>query len=416
MTKTEALKELFSRWEKRQDSEPDDLWKVTNGGNANISRSHFRRDGIIDEPTFEKERIKVLFISNEANDDQYSAASRTRTDTVRDFREYHLTGRDDWKGMMRLRVSALYKVITGQDPDVMTDSEAALHYAVMDLNKRGGGSDIHGGSHLKAYCLEYRDFIRREIDIIDPDIIAWLSIASFQSDIPESCLGAYGERGRKYLRLESGKVCPILGLWHTSYIGSSIEPLEGYRDIRVGRQAAKCLLEMERYGLIERTGRKGLPDTDSSRKESEKKDPLPGQMPSEEDPCSSSGSPGKGKADARSVSSVLGEMPEDLFVLLEKTRKYIRSLGPEVAEKENGRYYSYKARRVFAVVIPDRTRVIINLRTDPAAVETDGFFSRDLKGKQSYGSGSLQLQLFVRDEDQYRKARILIDRACRENR
>lgn len=67
VSKTEQLEQLFIEWEYAQENEPNFLWEQTRGG-KNITKSHFRRDGIIDESVFSKEKRKVLFISNEAND------------------------------------------------------------------------------------------------------------------------------------------------------------------------------------------------------------------------------------------------------------------------------------------------------------------------------------------------------------
>ena len=84
---------------------------------------------------------------------------------------------------------------------------------------------------------------------------------------------------------------------------------------------------------------------------------------------------------------------------------------------EAQRYYSYKRLgKAFAVVIPDRTRVIINLLVDPETVEIDNYFTRDLKDKLSYGSKNLRLQVFVRNDEQFEKAKIYMMQAYKECR
>lgn len=108
----------------------------------------------------------------------------------------------------------------------------------------------------------------------------------------------------------------------------------------------------------------------------------------------------------REIPAVLKQMPDDLRLLLEKTKAYLNSLGDEVNLYEAQRYYSYKRwKSPFAVVIPDRKRVIINLLVDPKTVEIDGYFTRDLNNKRSYGSPKLQLQVFLRNDDQFEKAK-----------
>ena len=138
VSKSEQLEQLFIEWEFAQENEPNFSWERTRGG-KNITKNHFRRDGIIDEAVFSKEKRKVLFISNEANDDEYSARFNPKPNTVDDYQKYYETGYDDWLGKMRERTSAIYKVVAEIGINEMSDSDAAIHYAVMDLNKRGGG-------------------------------------------------------------------------------------------------------------------------------------------------------------------------------------------------------------------------------------------------------------------------------------
>ena len=57
ISKSEQLEQLFVKWELAQENEPDSSWQLTKGGN-NITKSHFRRDGIIDEAIFAKEKEK----------------------------------------------------------------------------------------------------------------------------------------------------------------------------------------------------------------------------------------------------------------------------------------------------------------------------------------------------------------------
>ena len=114
----------------------------------------------------------------------------------------------------------------------------------------------------------------------------------------------------------------------------------------------------------------------------------------------------------REIPAVLEQMPNNLLRLLDNTKAYLYSLGDEVSLFEARRYYSYKRLgKAFAVVIPDRKRVIINLLVNPETVEIDNYFTRDLKGKLSYGSKNLQLQVFVRNDEQFEKAKIYMKQA-----
>ena len=248
-SKSRQLEQLFLEWEIAQKNEPDAIWKLTNGGNRNITKEHFRRDGIIDEATYEKERVKVLFISAEANDNEYSALTNSRPNSVKDYREYHSTGNETWKGRMRERLAELYKVISGTERDAISNPEAVMHFAIMDINKRGGGPEIKGGKHIKVYCKHYAGFIRREIEIIDPDIVAIVGTNLYDMGLHKLFLGAFSSNGNCYFDL-NGKKVPILSLWQTSYYQGKNEPLAGYEDNRtIGKQAERCVNELKRFGL-----------------------------------------------------------------------------------------------------------------------------------------------------------------------
>lgn len=250
ISKSTQLERLFKEWELKQESEPEASWKLTKGG-KNITKEHFRRDGIVDEGCFAQEVTKVLFISNEANDDEYSAKRNVKPNTVEDYRTYFQTGRDDWRGKMRERTSALYKIIAGIGVNEMSNSDAALHYAVMDLNKRGGGPDVKDAAHIEEYCKVYWEYIKREIEIIAPDVVAWLGVKTYDMDLHRKYLGAHCEEDRRYFLIGQKRV-PVFRMWHTSYYQGKIEPLPGYENRIIGKLCAKCAEEMKRYNFTPR--------------------------------------------------------------------------------------------------------------------------------------------------------------------
>ena len=248
-SKSEQLEQLFCEWQEEQKREPDDVWKLTSGRNTNITKGHFRRDGIIDEAIFEKEKAKVLFISAEANDNGYSALTNATPSSIDDYREYYQTGIETYKGRMKERLSELYKAISRTERNAMSNPEAAIHFALMDLNKRGGGARIGDGSHIEAYCRYYQRFIRRELEIISPDVAAIIGTNIYDMDLHTRYFGAKSEAGKSYF-LINGKKVPILRLWQTSYTYGKGKIPPGYEDNKViGSQVAKCLREMERVGI-----------------------------------------------------------------------------------------------------------------------------------------------------------------------
>lgn len=243
------LNQLFDLWRKAQTEEPDSTWNQTRGSAHNITKDHFRRDGIIDKDIFLKEERKILFISSEANDDEYSAKTDALSNTVDDYVDYHITRHDDWKGKMRERLAEIYKVLTHTDRTSLENPDAVLHFAVMDINKRGGGALIGNDNHVENYCKIYASFIREEIEIINPDVVAVIGTNLFNANLHGKYLGALTENEKNYFII-NGKKVPILSLWQTSYYQGQCDVAKGYEDNRIiGKQVFRVIQEMDKYGL-----------------------------------------------------------------------------------------------------------------------------------------------------------------------
>ena len=243
------LEQLFSLWQRAQADESEESWELTKGSAINITREHFRRDGIIDNDIFQQEDRKILFISSEANDDAYSAKTTVSPSTIDDYIKYHVCRHDDWKGKMRERLSEIYKVISHKDRYSISNPDAALHFSVMDINKRGGGALIGNDNHVEHYCKAYASFIREEIEIINPDVVAIVGTNLFRANLHGKYLGAITDGGRDYFIIDEKKV-PILSLWQTSYYQGKCNVAKGYEDNRIiGKQVSRALQEMRRYDL-----------------------------------------------------------------------------------------------------------------------------------------------------------------------
>ena len=243
------LEALHNVWEKEHVLESDSFFKVEIL-DRRIKKDFYQRDGIIDLNEYKKVKFKVLFVSNEANIAKYVDELKdddgcVKTDCRIDYRTYFETGIDDWKGKMRERITALYMFLTKQHGSIHL---FANKFAYMDLNKRGGTSLSKDCSHIKNYCLHFKNRIIEEIECINPDIIIWVGVNSFDCGIPE-LLGAIIDGGKKYIKIKNKKV-PILRMWHTSFRYScGLEPINEFRDIRIGRLCAKLQTEIDRYNI-----------------------------------------------------------------------------------------------------------------------------------------------------------------------
>lgn len=108
---------------------------------------------------------------------------------------------------------------------------------------------LGNGYHVENYCRQYASFIRKEIEIIHPDIVAIIGLNLFNMNLHGKYLGGIKEDGRDYFVLNNKKL-PILRLWQTSYYQGRCQTAKGYEDNRIiGKQVTKALEEMRRYGL-----------------------------------------------------------------------------------------------------------------------------------------------------------------------
>lgn len=209
----------------------------------------FERDGIIDEKIYYKQKIKVLFISNEANrgkDFKEDVNSKDPFDRRENFRDYKSRKYDDWSGKLRERVSCLYQVITKDFSK--KPYEVADCFAFINLNKNGGEIKCDIG-HLKNYCKcdVLNEMLKKQISLISPDIIIWLGCNSFDEGIPQ-LLGA-GNDNRIYI---NDRYVPIVRMWHTSFSRiRNNNRLGKFDNIIVDKQAYKLNCELIKTAFFE---------------------------------------------------------------------------------------------------------------------------------------------------------------------
>lgn len=140
-------KELFSEWK------------------SNRNYTSFLEDGIFDEETYNKQDIKILFVLKEADWENGNC----------DLCEYLLTktSRNQWRTWYNI-VRWIIAIRTGGEyPRKITNDDKVENLktiAFLNIKKVGGDSKADD-SEIRKYGINDSDFIKRQIELYNPDII-----------------------------------------------------------------------------------------------------------------------------------------------------------------------------------------------------------------------------------------------------
>ena len=144
------LDDLFERWEK----EP------------RFKDGNFFRDGAINENLFQKQKVKILFIAKEPN-------YVNHREQLKDFRIQWNKNIPNYR--IAKQIATLAHGILNDFPlynSFKPTNEDLKAIAFMNIKKSAGGS-VSIFNDFKKYFSEknHLDYVRRQIDIINPDLI-----------------------------------------------------------------------------------------------------------------------------------------------------------------------------------------------------------------------------------------------------
>ena len=171
------LEDLFIVWQAEQAKEKE--YK-----NDKVDIRSFSRDGFVDEKmwvySFLNEK-RVLYIAREAN----ATGQRLVDNGIKSVADAMQSIRDDYlkdeessrKKRIFQRIIAIQNIIKARlDGNIKNEytysdfNEIKKQIAFMNINKRGGSSSTDF-KQLNKYAEKYKEFIKREIEIINPDYI-----------------------------------------------------------------------------------------------------------------------------------------------------------------------------------------------------------------------------------------------------
>ena len=164
----QEIENLFAEWQARQQKEPYE--EYLKYGAPEIAKDSFTYDGIIDTFEYAKQDTKYLFISKESNIKNKKAQCPFRADGdifwLRD-----VCFQKQKPSIFSNRLAMFANAIYSLDFERVNKCHDILNkVAFMNLNKRGGLSGSKPKT-ISGYTQKYADFIKREIDMIKPDII-----------------------------------------------------------------------------------------------------------------------------------------------------------------------------------------------------------------------------------------------------
>ncbi|WP_153111164.1 DUF5655 domain-containing protein [Propionivibrio limicola] len=106
----------------------------------------------------------------------------------------------------------------------------------------------------------------------------------------------------------------------------------------------------------------------------------------------------------------------ELLALFEQTRSFILAQGDDIIEKPLKLYVAFRRLKNFAcmsLISRQDPHVFLMLKLDPAIVELENGFTRDVTNIGHWGTGDLEVVL--RKPGDFEKAKALIERAYQEN-
>lgn len=164
------LKNLFKEWKVKQKNEKGYDWR-----NTGIAIGSFTIDGIVNEECWydlvKKEKNKVLYILREANGNASEMGMEGKEVDGDNFWFQKCVTENKVSDNIFQRIKEMQMIIQGYTGvDVDSTKEILREVAYMNLNKRGGGASVDW-KIFNDYIKEYKEYIKKEIAIIKPDII-----------------------------------------------------------------------------------------------------------------------------------------------------------------------------------------------------------------------------------------------------
>lgn len=165
---SQEIENLFAEWQAMQQKESYE--EYLKYGAPEIAKDSFTYDGVINPPEYAKQVTKYLFISKESNIENEKNQRPFRSDGD-NFWLRDVCLQKEKPSIFSKRLAMFANAIYSPDFERVNKCHDILNkVAFMNLNKRGGLSGSKWKT-ISGYTQKYAGFIKREIDMIKPDII-----------------------------------------------------------------------------------------------------------------------------------------------------------------------------------------------------------------------------------------------------
>lgn len=109
----------------------------------------------------------------------------------------------------------------------------------------------------------------------------------------------------------------------------------------------------------------------------------------------------------------LKTVPKKIKRLYDEICDYIESLGEDIVSNQLKLYIAYKKVQNIICIEIYNEKIVLFLKINPEKIDLEEGFTRDMRSVGHYGTGDLQVT--IKDEEDFKKAKILIDRVYNEN-
>ena len=200
ITKCQTLDELFALWKRAHQAERNHEETTVDG----VDKNAFVADGYINRNCYDKSDYKVLFILKESNVKEHDVP--VDSSQIGFYTDY-INGCNPNVPKQQEKIGRMaYYLQNGETEQAKTPSEVQLKNAlkcaaVMNINKRGGAENTDN-KKFYDYYIKYEKFIKREIEIINPNCIVMIGTTGANSNIN---------------KFAAEHKIRIINMWHTAY-------------------------------------------------------------------------------------------------------------------------------------------------------------------------------------------------------